>query len=133
MIITSVTWVNLTRVIELFYFAVTENIVRINSKTRGDETEITIIHDLITAGYGVAIPFGDNDPYDIIVDNDGELYRVQCKTAWQTNTGRIRPSLTAAIAVLSVARRSRRCQRRCTSPLGVAGRKAPGRLPVGGM
>lgn len=61
-----------------------------NSKTRGDETEITIIHDLISAGYGISIPFGDNDPYDIIVDDDGDLYRVQCKTAWRTNAGTIR-------------------------------------------
>lgn len=64
--------------------------VRQNSKTLGDETEISIIHELVMAGYGVSLPFGDNDPYDIIVDDDGDLYRVQCKTAWLTSVGTIR-------------------------------------------
>ena len=53
-----------------------------NTKDKGDETEARIIHELIAHGYSVSIPFGDNDKYDIVVDDDGELYRVQCKTAW---------------------------------------------------
>ena len=31
-------------------------------------------------GYSVSIPFGDNDRYDLIVD-DGQLHKVQVKTA----------------------------------------------------
>jgi len=61
-----------------------------NSKDRGDETEAAIIHQLIGDGYSVAIPFGDNDKYDIVVDSGKCLYRVQCKTAWQNKEETIR-------------------------------------------
>ena len=32
-------------------------------------------------GYGVSFPFGHNHQYDLIVDKDGILYRIQVKTA----------------------------------------------------
>ncbi len=54
-----------------------------NTKDRGDETEAKITHEMISHGYSVSVPFGDNDKYDLIVDDTGELYRVQCKTAWK--------------------------------------------------
>lgn len=53
-----------------------------NTKDRGDETEAKIIHELISRGYSVSTPFGDNDKYDVILDDDRTLYRVQCKTGW---------------------------------------------------
>jgi hypothetical protein len=37
---------------------------------------------LISCGYSVSVPFGDNDKYDIIVDDGGELYRIQRKMGW---------------------------------------------------
>ena len=61
-----------------------------NSKDRGDETEAAIIHRLIAEGYSVSVPFGDNDKYDIIVDSGENLYRIQCKTAWQNKDETIR-------------------------------------------
>lgn len=61
-----------------------------NTKDRGDKTESAIIHKFISEGYSVSIPFGDNDKYDIIVDSDDRLYRVQCKTAWQNKDDTIR-------------------------------------------
>jgi hypothetical protein len=61
-----------------------------NSKARGDETEAKIITQLLTEGYSVSIPFGDNDKYDLVVDDEGTLYRVQCKTAWQNKRETIR-------------------------------------------
>ncbi|WP_089649773.1 group I intron-associated PD-(D/E)XK endonuclease [Halobacterium hubeiense] len=61
-----------------------------NSKAVGDTTESKILHTLISNGYSVSIPFGDNDKYDLIVDDDGRLLRIQCKTAWETKTGTIR-------------------------------------------
>lgn len=61
-----------------------------NSKTRGDETESKALHELIAAGYTVSVPFGDNEKYDLIVDDAGELYRIQCKTAWQNSDSTIR-------------------------------------------
>lgn len=61
-----------------------------NTKHRGDETESKIIHELVSDGYSVSIPFGDNDKYDLIVDNDETLYRIQCKTAWKNKAETIR-------------------------------------------
>lgn len=61
-----------------------------NSKAVGDETEARVIHELIASGYSVSIPFGDNDRYDLVVDDDGSLYRVQCKTAWSHTDGAFR-------------------------------------------
>ena len=61
-----------------------------NTKDRGDETEAKVIHEMISHGYSVSIPFGDNDKYDLIVDDNGQLYRIQCKTAWQNKEQTIR-------------------------------------------
>lgn len=61
-----------------------------NSKDRGDETEARAIEKLVSNGYSVSIPFGDNDKYDLLVDDEGDLYRVQCKTAWRNKEETIR-------------------------------------------
>ncbi|SFL22708.1 PD-(D/E)XK endonuclease [Halogranum rubrum] len=53
-----------------------------NTKQRGDETEATALAELVSRGLSVSIPFGDNDPYDLVVDVDGGLFRLQCKTGW---------------------------------------------------
>lgn len=61
-----------------------------NSKQKGDETEAKLVHELIASGHSVSIPFGDNDKYDIVVDDGTDLHRVQCKTAWETEKGTVR-------------------------------------------
>jgi len=61
-----------------------------NTKDRGDKTEAKVIHEMISHGDSVSIPFGDNDKYDLIVDDGGKLYRIQCKTAWQNKGETIR-------------------------------------------
>ena len=53
-----------------------------NTKQTGDETEAQIIAALIENEYSVAIPFGDNDRYDLVADTGTELFRIQCKTGW---------------------------------------------------
>ena len=62
----------------------------VNSKDRGDETEAKAIQRLVSAGFSVSIPFGDNDKYDLVADDGSSLYRVQCKTAWQNKEETIR-------------------------------------------
>jgi hypothetical protein len=62
----------------------------VNSKDVGDETEARVLGEMIAAGYSVSIPFGDNDRYDLVIDDDGRLYRVQCKTAWANKPETIR-------------------------------------------
>ena len=61
-----------------------------NTKDRGDETEAKVIHELISSGYSVSVPFGDNDKYDLVVDDGKALYRIQCKTAWKNKQDTIR-------------------------------------------
>lgn len=61
-----------------------------NSKDRGDETEARVIHELVSCGYSVSLPFGDNNKYDLVLDAGGELYRIQCKTGWTTKKGTMR-------------------------------------------
>ncbi|NIB98475.1 group I intron-associated PD-(D/E)XK endonuclease [Halobacterium sp. R2-5] len=61
-----------------------------NSKQVGDETEARILSELVAAGYSVSVPFGDNDKYDLIVDDGETLHRVQCKTAWANKPETIR-------------------------------------------
>ena len=61
----------------------------INSKDK-DETEARAIQQLISSGYSVSIPFGDNDNYDLVVDDGNSLYRIQCKTGWSNKEDTMR-------------------------------------------
>ena len=61
-----------------------------NSKEIGDETESKALSMLIEHGHSVSIPFGDNDKYDLVVDDGETLYRLQCKTAWENKEQTIR-------------------------------------------
>jgi len=56
---------------------------------KGEIGEAIILADLQRQGHGVAIPFGHDLPYDLIVvrKEDGALERVQCK--YTTSNGRV--------------------------------------------
>lgn len=51
-----------------------------DTKRIGDASEIAVIYALHRAGYRVAIPFGENNRYDLIIEKEGTLSRVQVKT-----------------------------------------------------
>ena len=51
-----------------------------NSKTVGDVTEGQILAALLRFGKVVLVPFGDNQRYDFVVDENGLFVRIQCKT-----------------------------------------------------
>ncbi len=51
-----------------------------NSKDVGNITEAKLIAKFVERGYTVSTVFGDNARYDIIIDIDGELFKIQCKT-----------------------------------------------------
>lgn len=51
-----------------------------NTSRVGDESEAMALSNLMSAGLSVSIPFGDNDRYDLLVDDNGDIYRVQVKT-----------------------------------------------------
>ena len=50
-------------------------------KTKGDLAELKIAADLIERGYRVAIPFGEDNDFDLILIREDRLERVQVKYA----------------------------------------------------
>ncbi len=50
-----------------------------NTKAKGDLAELKIATDLVEQGFYVSRPMTDNAPYDLIVDVDGVLKKVQIK------------------------------------------------------
>ena len=69
-----------------------------NPKAKGELAEGVILAALLRCGYSVALPFGNNQRYDLIVDNGKRLRRAQCKMGrlkngrinFKTANGRIR-------------------------------------------
>jgi hypothetical protein len=52
-------------------------------KRRGEMAEAAFLHKASRLGFGVAKPWGDSDPYDLIVDSGRRLWRVQVKSAYR--------------------------------------------------
>ena len=52
----------------------------INPKQVGEVSEANIIAALMNKGYSISKPIGDNQRYDLIIDIESKLYRIQCKT-----------------------------------------------------
>jgi hypothetical protein len=54
----------------------------LNKKAKGDLAELKVATDLVSRGYKIALPYGEDWDYDLIVCRDGEtLERVQVKYA----------------------------------------------------
>lgn len=51
-----------------------------NTKQQGDIGVAKAIYYYTAEGYTVSIPNTDNSRYDLVIDKDGQLYRVQVKT-----------------------------------------------------
>jgi len=49
-------------------------------KDVGDRTTLAVMLALRDAGNAIAVPFGENTRYDLIIDGGVRLLRVQCKT-----------------------------------------------------
>ena len=57
-----------------------------NCRTNKDQGNIGLakaMYELQVLGYRISIPFTENQNYDLIVDKDDKLYRVQIKTTKQ--------------------------------------------------
>jgi hypothetical protein len=48
-------------------------------KQKGDVAELAVALDLRRRGYRVCFPFGEDCDYDLVIDRDGSLERVQVK------------------------------------------------------
>ena len=58
------------------------------NKRKGMLGEVKVMAKLIELGYNVAVPYGDNAPYDLILDYNGTLLRLQVKTSSGTSDGK---------------------------------------------
>lgn len=67
-----------------------------NSKHIGDITEAILIAEFLKLNIPVSIPFGDNQPYDLVIDFNGNLKKVQIKT------GRLRNGVVLFNTVASI-------------------------------
>ena len=57
--------------------------------SKGIITELECVKAFVDLGYHCSIPYGDCARYDVVVDIDDRLYRVQCKTAnWCKDTSK---------------------------------------------
>ena len=56
-----------------------------NTKTKGDISSAIIFAELVKHGYTVLTPWGDKNRYDLVVEEKGKFYRIQCKTACINN------------------------------------------------
>ena len=55
--------------------------MELTSKEKGNLTELQCMTEFYKAGYRVSIPYGENSRYDMILDANSHLLRVQCKTS----------------------------------------------------
>ena len=62
---------------------------------RGDVNELQCILDFQKRGYYCSIPFSGSCRYDVVVDINNHLYRIQCKSAaYHSEDGTLRISTT---------------------------------------
>lgn len=55
--------------------------MELETKQKGNLTELQCITACYAAGYSVSIPYGENSRYDFILDVDGKLLKIQVKTS----------------------------------------------------
>lgn len=83
-----------------------------NTKDIGILSELKVITELVSMGYIVSQPYGDNAPYDFIIDNGDKIIKVQVKTAQERKDGSL---------IISLVKRegSKRLKRKAYNLLGV--------------
>ena len=64
------------------------------TKAIGDAAEAHVLASLLDAGLAVAVPWGENRRYDLIVEHGGRFWRVQVKAA-RLKAGAIKCCLTS--------------------------------------
>ena len=62
--------------------------MNLTTKTQGIIGEAQVLAKFESLGIPVSIPFGDNLPYDMIIDIKGKLYKIQVKTSTQSKEGK---------------------------------------------
>ena len=60
-----------------------------NTKDVGIVSELKVLTELVSKGYIVSQPYGDNAPYDFIIDTNEKLLKIQVKTSNDLEDGSI--------------------------------------------
>ena len=55
--------------------------IMLDTKIKGNTTEMECMLEFMKLGYQVSIPFGEDSRYDFIADINDKLYKIQCKTS----------------------------------------------------
>ena len=50
-------------------------------KEKGNKAEISVLRELVMNDFTVLEPYGDNEPYDIVVELDSEFRKLQVKSS----------------------------------------------------
>lgn len=53
-----------------------------DTKVKGDISEQAVVYEALKQGWEVLKPFGDRLPYDLVIDVNGILVKIQVKSAW---------------------------------------------------
>jgi PD-(D/E)XK endonuclease len=53
-----------------------------DTKLKGDIAEQAVIFEVLKKGWGVLRPIGDRLPYDLVIDIERRLVKIQVKSAW---------------------------------------------------
>ena len=53
----------------------------VDTKTKGEITEATVMAELVKREVPVLTPFGENHRYDFVIEVSDEFHRLQCKTS----------------------------------------------------
>lgn len=56
-----------------------------NPKEVGERTEAAILNHFIQKGISVSIPWGNNQRYDLVLEENNKLLKAQCKTGTYKN------------------------------------------------
>ena len=76
-----------------------------STKQKGDISEAMVLAELLKHNYDVLIPFGDRLPYDIGVDINSKLIKIQVKTAWLDKYGYWKCSLKKTLTNSRIIKR----------------------------
>src|SRR5258708_25721090 len=57
----------------------------LTNKRRGEMAEAAFLHKASSLGFGVSKPWGDSEPYDLIVDSGSGLWRGQVKSSYRAD------------------------------------------------
>lgn len=61
--------------------------MKMTTKQQGIIGEAQVLAKFESLGISVSVPFGDNLPYDMIIDYEGKLFKIQVKTSSQSKEG----------------------------------------------